>query len=90
MDEATRQEIKARVGFPISKHGPFERKFPEETTLGVVLADAMKHFDVEDDSQFTYVLAHKGHEESPTTTIGSIAGHDHEVRFTLVKKITQG
>jgi len=45
---------------------------------------------VQDDSQFTYVLAHDGVEVSPTTTVGSVAGHAHDVRFTLVKKITQG
>ena len=90
VEDIHRDEIEVKVSFPISKHGPYEARVESETTVGTVLADAMKHFEVNDDSQFTYVLAHGGHEQSNTTTVGSLAGHAHEIRFTLVKKITQG
>lgn len=90
MTEEQKREIEVRVAFPISKHGPYEAKVEPDTTVGTVLADAMHHFEVHDDSQFTYVLAHDGQEQSDTTTVGSLAGHASEVRFTLVKKITQG
>lgn len=90
----TQNEIEVKVTFPITIHGPFERKVSEATTVGTVLVEAMKHFEVHDESQFTYVLAHEGRELNPTTTVGSITEHEHEheheVKFTLVKKITQG
>lgn len=89
-DNHRRAEIEIRVSFPITKHGPLEEKVEPGTTVGTTLADAMTHFEVHDDSQFTYVLAHDGQEQSGSTTVGSIAGKSHEVRFSLVKKITQG
>ena len=84
-------DLHVKVTFPITKKGPFLAEFPADTTAGVVLADAKTYFEVQDDSQFTYVLAHQGEEiTDPSITIGSLAGHAHDVRFTLVKKITQG
>ena len=91
MDEDRRRdEIEIRVAFPISKHGPLEERVEPTVTVGTALADAMRHFEVHDDSQFTYVLAHDGQEQDANTTVGSLAGESHDVRFTLVKKITQG
>jgi hypothetical protein len=89
-EQAQPHKIHVRVSFPITKKGPYEAEETPETTVATVLAAAMKHFEVQDDSQFTYVLAHDGVEESGSTTIGAIAGDKHEVRFTLIKKITQG
>jgi hypothetical protein len=89
-NEAQHDQIHVRVSFPITKKGPYEAEVEPETTVATVLSAAMNHFEVQDDSQFTYVLAHDGQEESGNVTIGSIAGTAHEVRFTLVKKITQG
>lgn len=82
--------IEVEVSFPISKHGPYKASVTSETTVGTVRQAAMTHFEVTDDSQFTYVLAFDGLEQSNTTTIGSVAGESHHARFTLVKKITQG
>jgi hypothetical protein len=91
MSENERNEhIRVRVSFPISKKGPYEAEVAHETTVGVVLADAMGHFEVQNDSQFTYVLAYVGLEQNDSTTIGSLAGEKDEIKFTLVKKITQG
>jgi regulator of PEP synthase PpsR (kinase-PPPase family) len=59
-------------------------------TVGVVRGAAMAHFQVKDDSQFTYVLAHDGQEQNDATPLSEIAGHAQAVKFTLVKKITQG
>jgi hypothetical protein len=89
-EPAHNDQMHVRVSFPITKKGPYEAEDPAETTVGTVLAAAMNHFEVHDDSQFTYVLAHDGQEEKDSTTIGSIAGTAREVRFTLVKKLTQG
>jgi hypothetical protein len=83
-------QIHVRVSFPITKKGPYEVEDPSETTVGTVLTGAMNHFEVHNDSQFTYVLAHDGQEEKDSATIGSIAGTAREVRFTLVKKLIQG
>ena len=85
-----RMRIHVRVSFPISKKGPFEEEVVPESTVGAVLASAMHHFEVENDSQFTYVLAHDGQEQPDDVTVGSLAHDTREVRFTLVKKITQG
>ncbi len=91
MEATTAQnEIEVKVTFPITKHGPFERTVSKASTVGVVLTEAMKHFEVQDESQFTYVLTHDGKELNPTATIGSVTEHEHEAKFTLVKKITQG
>lgn len=91
MSENERHErIRVRVSFPISKKGPYEAEVAPETTVGVVLADAMRHFEVQNDSQFTYVLVYDGLERNDSTTIGSLAGEKDEIKFTLVKKITQG
>jgi hypothetical protein len=86
----TENEVEVKVTFPITKLGPFERTVSKDTSVGTVLAEAMKHFEVHDESQFTYVLTHDGKELNPTTTVGSITEHEREVKFTLVKKITQG
>ncbi len=88
MTEHERTHI--RVSFPISKKGPYEVEVAPDTTVGTVLAGAMTHFEVQNDSQFTYVLSFDGLERSDATTIGSLVGDKDEVRFTLVKKITQG
>ena len=84
------ERIHIRVSFPISPKGPYEAEDARDTTVATVLAAAMDHFKVEDDSQFSYVLAFDGQEQSGGTTIGSLAGDSDRVEFTLVKKITQG
>ena len=89
-DKHGRAEIEIRVSFPITKYGPFKEKVEPGTTVGTALADAMTHFEVHDDSQFMYVLAYDGQEQNESTTVGSLAGKSQEVRFSLVKKITQG
>jgi hypothetical protein len=86
----TRTGIRVTVTFPITKKGPFEERVTPDTTVGTVRTAAMRHFGVQDDSQFTYVLAHDGAEEDNTRTIKEIAGTAEAVKFTLVKKITQG
>jgi hypothetical protein len=83
-------DLHVKVAFPITKKGPLQAELAADTAAGVVLADAKTYFAVEDDSQFTYVLSHDGEEVNQAVTIGSLAGHAHDVRFTLVKKITQG
>lgn len=86
----TRTRIRVVVVFPITKKGPFEERVTPDTTVGAVRTAVMEHFGVQDDSQFTYVLAHDGVEEDNSRTIKEIAGTEDEVKFTLVKKITQG
>ena len=89
-EDHRRDDTEIRVSFPISKHGPLEERVTPTATVATALADAMRHFEVHDDSQFTYILAHDGQEQDTNTTVGSLAGESHKVRFTLVKKITQG
>jgi hypothetical protein len=84
------EHIHVRVSFPITSKGPYEHEEAADTAVGVVLNAAMQHFKVEDDSQFTYVLSFDGEEQAADVTLTTLAGeHDH-VRFTLIKKITQG
>jgi hypothetical protein len=87
---STRTDIAVRVTFPISKKGPYTTEVAPDVIVGVVRGAAMAHFEVQDDSQFTYVLAHDGQEQNDATPLGEIAGHAQAVKFTLVKKITQG
>lgn len=86
----TRTEIRVTVTFPITKKGPFEERVARDTTVGAVRMAAMRHFGVQDDSQFTYVLAHDGVEQDNGRTVAEVAGDAEAVKFTLVKKITQG
>lgn len=88
--EKTHKEIQVKVTFPITKKGPFEGEVSPEATVGTVREAAMNYFGVQDDSQFTYVLAHDGKEQDNSKTIGEVAGTAKAVKFTLVKKITQG
>lgn len=89
-EQAGRDEIAVKVSFPISKHGPYQQDFTPDTTVGTVLGLAMEHFEVQNDSQFVYVLAHDGAEQNPTAPLAALAGHAEAVHFALVKKITQG
>jgi hypothetical protein len=86
----TRTDIQVKVTFPITKKGPFQERVAPETTVGTVRQAAMQHFGAQDDSQFTYVLAHDGVEQDNNRTIEEVAGTAEAVKFTLVKKITQG
>lgn len=82
--------ITVHVGFPVSKNGPYAAQVAPETTVGAVRQAAMQHFGVADDGQFAYVLTHGGQEQPNDRTVGEIAGHANDVKFQLVKKITQG
>lgn len=86
----TRTDVQVTVTFPITKKGPFQERVAPETTVGTVREAAMRHFVVQDDSQFTYVLAHDGVEEENNRTIEEVAGTAEAVKFTMVKKLTQG
>jgi hypothetical protein len=86
----TGTEIKVTVTFPITKKGPFDEQVTLQTTVGTVREAAMRHFGVQDDAQFTYVLAHDGVEQGNSRTIEEVAGSAEAVKFTLVKKIAQG
>ena len=59
-EESEERKIHVRVSFPISKKGAYEAEDHRKTTVSTVLAAAMEHFKVQDDSQFTYVLAFDG------------------------------
>ena len=89
-EQKSHTEVAVRVTFPITKRGPYAAEVAPATTVGTVRDAAMGHFEVQDDSQFNYVLAHDGKEQDNATTITELAGHAHAVTFTLVKKITQG
>jgi len=84
------KEIKVKVTFPASPKHPYEDEDSREKTVGTVLAAAMLHFEVHDDAQFSYVLSYEGERQDPATTIGSLAGHREEIKFTLIKVITSG
>jgi hypothetical protein len=82
--------VKTKVSFPISKEGPFEETYPQDTIVEVVRVAAMAHFKVTDDGEFSYVLTHHGEREDPGRTLGSINDRAHALDFRLVKVITQG
>lgn len=79
-----------KVTFAASSEGPYTATEPGSTTASTVLAAAMSHFGVASDSQFSYVLAFDGTEVNGSDTLDQIAGDERNIKFTLVKKITQG
>lgn len=84
------EHIHVRVTFPITKTGPYNAEVLPQTTVGVVLAAAMDHFKVHNDSQFSYVLTYGGVQQPDSVTLGSLANGAHDMVFALVKKLTQG
>jgi len=87
----TRTEVEVTVTFPITKKKePFQERAARDATVGAVRTAAMGYFEVQDDSQFVYVLAHDGVEEGNNRTVGEVAGPAEALKFTLVKKIAQG
>ena len=89
-DNDNHKKIRIRVSFPISAKGPYTAEVSSDTVVETVLVAAMDHFEVQNDPHFTYVLNHDGERQSGTETVGSLAGESDEVKFTLVKIITQG
>lgn len=83
-------QIKVKVTFPASPKHPYEAQDSPQTTVGQVLGAAMSHFEVHDDSQFSYVLSYEGERQDSGTTIGALAEHRDEIKFTLIKVITSG
>ncbi len=79
-----------KVTFAVSPRGPYTATEPGSTTVATVLTAAKEHFHVADDPQFVYVLAFDGQDVAGDATLDDVAGHAHHVKFTLVKKITQG
>ncbi len=90
VEEEIREDVHVLVSFPISRRGSFEASEPRNTTVEVILTAAMDHFGVENDTQFSYLLSCDGIEQRGSILIGSLAGDRGSVRFTLIKKITQG
>jgi len=90
MAEEQSSQIQVKVTFPASPKHPYEAKDSPQTTVGQVLTAAMSHFEVHDDTQFNFVLSYEGERKDPATTIGSLADHSDEIRFTLIKVITSG
>lgn len=82
--------VKTKVSFPISKEGPFEETYPQDTVVEVVRVAAMAHFKVTDDAEFSYVLTHKGQRQDNSVTLESIDDGHHALDLRLVKVITQG
>ena len=83
-------DIEVRVSFPLAGKGPFRVEVPPDATAGAVLAQAMEHFGVVDDSTERYFLTHDGNPVDPSETVGSIAGKAESVKFTLAKELIQG
>ena len=78
------------VTFAASARDPYHATETGTTTVGVVLAAVKAHFSVSDDAQFSYVLAFDGQEVASEATLDEVAIEAHRVKFTLVKRITQG
>jgi TUG ubiquitin-like domain len=83
-------DIEVTVSFPLAGKGPFRVEVPPDTTAGAVLAQAMEHFGVVDDSTERYFLTHDGDPIDPSKTVGAIVGKSDSVKFTLAKELIQG
>ncbi|GIF76189.1 hypothetical protein [Asanoa siamensis] len=91
LETSSKKDTKTvKVTFAVSPRGPYTATEPGGTTIATVLAAAKKHFRVVDDPQFVYVLAFDGQDAAGDATLDDVAGDARHVKFTLVKKITQG
>lgn len=82
--------IKVTVRFPVSAAGPLHVDRPASETVGAVRDEAMAHFGVANDSQFTYYLTHDGSRIDDARTLGEVAGNERTLKFTMVKELVQG
>jgi hypothetical protein len=85
---------------------PFERDYPEATTLATVRSESMTHFGVQDYNdrdRHEFHLEHNGQRVDDSATIGSLVEHDggddgkgkdkekhKHVRLDLVEQVTAG
>lgn len=86
--KAARDRNSRRLSAP--SHGRFNEQVAPDTTVGRVRGDAMAHFGVADDPQYTYYLTHDADRLDDARTIGEIAGHARSLKVTLVKELLQG
>lgn len=84
-----REEVEAEVSFPLAPK-PYRERASRDQTARQVLAAAMRSFDVADDQTTKYELYHKGNLVNLDQTLGAIADHAREVKFTLSKEIING
>lgn len=71
-------------------HGPYRHDYAGATTTGVVLADALRHFEITSDGTTRYYLLHDGAETSGNEALSTIAGHAHALQFKLRTETIQG
>jgi hypothetical protein len=84
------KEAEIEVSFPLASQEPYRREVPREELAGEVLKSAMAYFGVADDQTTKYELYHKGNLVALGESVGAIAEHAHEVKFTLSKELFQG
>lgn len=89
-DKKSDSTVAVKVTFPISHRGPYQAEVDRDTLVRAVRLEAMTHFDAQEDTQFSYVLAHDGTEQADDKTLAEIASHSRAIKFTLIKKISQG
>lgn len=85
-----RREIEVTVTFSFSEKDPFRGLDDPVATVGMVRAEAMTHFGVEEDPGHLFYLSHDRQRQDDSRTLGEVAGHAHAVTFRLVKELIQG
>jgi hypothetical protein len=88
--KAEPKQVKVKVSFPLAGKRPYNDKVSPETTADAMRLGAMDHFGVADDQTATYYLTFAGQRVEPGATVGSLAGGEHELKFTLAKELIQG
>jgi hypothetical protein len=84
------KQVEVKVSFPLAGKGPYNDKVKPETTADAVRLAAMDHFGVADDQTATYYLSLGGQRVESGATVGSLAGNNHQLKFTLAKELIQG
>ncbi|HEV7679299.1 MAG TPA: hypothetical protein VGQ42_12085 [Candidatus Dormibacteraeota bacterium] len=82
--------ISAVVTFSLGKKEPYHHGYARSTTVGAVLDDARKHFDAKDEPNVVWYLSAHDERQPNDKTLEQLVGHEDEIKFRLVKEVTQG
>lgn len=83
-------KIEVTVTFALSTKPPFHKREVGDTTVGAVLAEAMNHFEAKPEPNVAWYLAAHDERQPDSKTVREVAGREDEVKFRLVKDVTNG
>lgn len=82
--------IEVTVTFALSTKPPFREREAGDTSVGTVLAEVMKHFEAKPEPNVTWYLTAHDERQPDSKTVREVAGREDQVKFRLVKDVTNG